>query len=52
MFQRKIDEMFKEIPNIGGTTDDILVVGYDKDGTDQSGKLHTVLHMHQKTFKA
>ena len=28
MFQRKIDEIFRELPNVLGTAD-ILVVGYD-----------------------
>ena len=34
IFQRKIDETFKELPNIFGIADDILVEGYDKDDTD------------------
>ena len=32
-FQRKIDEIFKELPNVFGIADDILVVGYNKDNT-------------------
>ena len=31
MFQRKIDEIFKNIPNVFGIADDILVAGYDTD---------------------
>ena len=29
MLQRKIDEIFKDLPNVFGISDDILVVGYD-----------------------
>ena len=34
MFQRKIDEIFKDIHNIFGIVDDILVAGYEADGKD------------------
>ena len=34
MFQRKIDEIFKDIPNVFGTADDILVAGYVPDGNN------------------
>ena len=34
MFQRKIDEIFKEMQNVFGIADDISIVGYKKDGTD------------------
>ena len=34
MFQCKIDEIFNDMPNSFGITDDILVIGYDDDGTD------------------
>ena len=29
MFQGKIDEIFKELPNVFGITDDMLFVGYE-----------------------
>ena len=32
LFQRKVDEIFKDLPNIFGITDDMLVVGYDANG--------------------
>ena len=32
MFQRKIDEIFKYLPNVFGIADDILAVGYHSDG--------------------
>ena len=31
MFQRKIDEIFKDMPNVFGIADDILVAGYEAD---------------------
>ena len=39
MFQRKIDEIFKDLPNVFGIADDILVVGYDVDGKDHVNTL-------------
>ena len=32
MFQWNINEIFKELPNVFGIGDDILVVGYDGHG--------------------
>ena len=32
MFQCKIDEIFNDMPNVFGISDDILVIGYDEDG--------------------
>ena len=34
MFQRKNDEIFKELSNVFSTADDILVVGYEADSKD------------------
>ena len=39
MFQQKIDEIFKYIPNVFGIADDILVVGYDSNGKDHDDTL-------------
>ena len=39
MFLCKIDEMFKNSPNVFGIADDILVVGYDTDGKDHDEML-------------
>ena len=39
MFQRAIDEIFKDLPNVYGIADDILVVGYDIDGKDHDDTL-------------
>ena len=35
MYERKIDEIFKDMPNVFGIADDILVAGYEADGIDQ-----------------
>ena len=43
MFQHKIDEIFSDMPNIFGTADDILVIGYDKNGADYDAAVHNVL---------
>ena len=45
MFQRKIDEIFKDIPNVFGIADDILVAGYEADGRDHG---HTILRVLQR----
>ena len=31
MFQRTIDKIFKELPNVFGIAHEILIVGYDDD---------------------
>ena len=43
MFQCKIDEIFNDIPNVFGVADDILVIGYGKDGTDNNVAVYKVL---------
>ena len=43
MFQCKIDEIFNDMPNIFGIADDILVIGYDNDGTDYYETVHKML---------
>ena len=43
MFQRKIDEIFNDIPNVFGIANDILVIGYSKDGADQDEAVYSVL---------
>ena len=45
MFQRKIDEILKDLSNVFGTADDILVVGYDRDGKDHDDTLQSVLQI-------
>ena len=39
MFQQKIDDILKDLLNVFGITDDILIVGYDVDGKDHNRKL-------------
>ena len=43
MFQCKIDEIFNNMPNVFGIADDILVIGYNKDGTDHDKAVYKVL---------
>ena len=43
MLQCKIDEIFNDIPNVFVIADDILVIGYDKDGTDHDEAVCKVL---------
>ena len=43
MFQRKIDKIFNDIPNVFGIADDILVIGCNKDGTDHDDAVYSVL---------
>ena len=43
MFQRKIDETFKDMPNVFGIMDDTLVAGYGADGTDHDETVQRVL---------
>ena len=43
MFQRKIDEIFKDIPSVFGIVDDILVAGYEADGRDHDKTVQRVL---------
>ena len=45
MFRRKIDEIFKDLPNEFVIADEILVVGYDVDGKDHDDMLQTVLQI-------
>ena len=45
MFLRKIDKIFKELPNLFGIADDILVVGYEVDGEDHDETLQRVLQI-------
>ena len=43
MFQCKINETFNDITNVFGIADDILVIGYEKDGTDHNKTVNKVL---------
>ena len=45
MFLRKIDKIFKELPNVFGIANDILVVGYKTDGKDHDKELWRVLQI-------
>ena len=43
MFQHKIDEIFNDMPNVFGIADDILVIGYNKNGADPDKAVYSVL---------
>ena len=43
MFQRKIDEIFKEVPNVFEIADGIFVVGYHDNGRDPDNTPRIVL---------
>ena len=43
MFQHKIDKIFNDMPNVFGTADGILVVGYNDNGRDHDETVCTVL---------
>ena len=43
MFQCKIDKIFNDMPNVFGIADDILVIGYEKDGADHDEAVDSVL---------
>ena len=45
MFQRKMDKIFTDLPNVFGIADDILVVGYDVDGEDHDHTSQRVLQI-------
>ena len=48
MFQRKIDEIFKDMPNAFGIADDILVACYEADGRDHDKTIQRVLHRNRQ----
>ena len=43
MFQKKIDKIFNDMPNVFGIADDIFIIGYDKDGADHDEAVYNVL---------
>ena len=45
IFQRKIDEIFKDLPNVFSIADEILVVGYEADCKDHNKTLWRVLQI-------
>ena len=48
MLHRKIDELFNEVPNVFGIANDILVVGYDYDSTENHRTLCKALQIYGK----
>ena len=51
MLQKKIDERLKEQSNVFDIADDILVVGYDDDGTKHDRGIREVLRYVEKNLK-
>ena len=51
MFQCKIDEIFNDMLNVFGIADDILVIEYDKDGTDRDEAVYKVLKCQDVNLK-
>ena len=47
-FRERIDEIFKELPNVHAITDDVLIVGYDSNGTDHDESPCRVLKVYKK----
>ena len=45
MYQRKIDEIPKGLPNVLNTADDILTVAYDADGSNHKRTLRQVMQI-------
>ena len=43
MFQQNIDTIFNDMPNVFGIADDILVIGYNKDGADHDEVVYNIL---------
>ena len=43
MFQHKINEIFNDMPNIFGITDEILAMGYNKDGRGHDEAVYNML---------
>ena len=43
MFQCKIDEIFNDMPNVFGIADDILVIGYNKNGADHDKAVYSMV---------
>ena len=47
MFQWKVSGIFKDLLNIFGVADDILIVEYDTDGRDHDKTLKWVMQIYQ-----
>ena len=45
VLQQKINESFKDLPNVFGIADDILIVGYDTDSKDHNRTLRHIMQM-------
>ena len=48
IFQRKTDEIIKEVSNVFGITDTTLVVGYDNDSEGHNRRIMAALKIYRK----
>ena len=48
IFWHKIDEIFSDMPNVFGIADDILLIGYSKNGADHDAAVHKVLQQSEE----
>ena len=45
MFEKKVDKLFNNIPNVFGISNDILIAGFDEEGSDHDKMLKKVLQI-------
>ena len=48
MFQRKMDKLFHELPNVFGIANDILISGFNEQGRDYDETVDKVLKICRK----
>lgn len=49
IFQKKVDETFGDLPGVTGIADDIIVYGYEDDGSDHDKNLQAVMSRARET---
>ena len=49
MFQRKINKIFNDMPNVFGITVDILIIGYEDDGSNHDDIVQKVQRCRKST---
>lgn len=49
MFQNKVDETFGDLTGVAGIADDIVVAGFNKDGSDHDSNLHSLMERARST---
>ena len=51
MFYCKIDEVSGDMPNVFGIAEDIMVIGYNKNGADHNAAVHKMMWRSQIKIK-